>query len=255
MTEHRTPMPPYALAYIKQVNRQSCTSMIVGFHRWLLDKGVELRDVQAPELEAFVASRNVAQLTRNSYRWEVKRYLFWLAERGLAGPFEKRDFEAYHRRPLPRDVAEYLRCLAPIRKPSTIRNYQNVLRRFHEWLATQGVAPAEVTRDTCLRWSQSLHAEGLHPSTHVNQLVCVRRYFDWLWELEKAPRPGAELIRGADMPKKPQYLPRPLPGPADNELQKRLKGADSTLGVGLYVMRRAGLRIGELRQLKKDWWA
>lgn len=252
MARHRTPMPPYALAFIEEVNRRSCTSIIVGFHRWLLDTGTDLRAVQAPEVEAFVASRNVAQLTRNSYRWDVKQYLFWLAERGLAGPFEKKHFEAYHRRPLPEDVAEFLRYLAPTRKPATVRNYLTTLRRFHEWLGREGIAPADVTREVCLRWSQKLHADGLHPGTHVGELVCVRRFYDWQWELGRVPIPGRELILGSDMPKKPNYLPRPLSAEADDELQGRLKDSDSTLGLGLYVMRRTGLRIGELRRLKKD---
>jgi hypothetical protein len=60
---------------------------------------------------------------------------------------------------------------------------------------------------------------------------------------------GRELIRPGDLPKKPDYLSRPLPPDADQELQKRLKQSDSSVALGLYLMRRTGLRVGELRRL------
>jgi integrase len=83
-------------------------------------------------------------------------------------------------------------------------------------------------------------------------LVCLRKYLDWLCDVGLVASPGQELIVVGDLPKKPDYLPRPLPPEADLKLQARLKGANSHVALGLYVMRRTGLRIGELRHLERN---
>jgi integrase len=59
------------------------------------------------------------------------------------------------------------------------------------------------------------------------------------------------LIRSNDLPKLPDYLPRPLPPDADAELQRRLQASHSVYALALLLMRRTGLRIGELRSLPR----
>jgi integrase len=50
----------------------------------------------------------------------------------------------------------------------------------------------------------------------------------------------------------PDYLPRPLSPETDKQLQSRLRESNSSLALGLYLMRRTGLRIGELRHLERE---
>jgi integrase len=83
-------------------------------------------------------------------------------------------------------------------------------------------------------------------------LVSLRKYLEWLWEEGTLAAPGQELLLSSDLPKKPEYLPRPLPPEADRELQRRLSGDKSAVATGLLVMRRTGLRVGELRHLDRD---
>jgi site-specific recombinase XerD len=149
-------------------------------------------------------------------------------------------------------VAEFLRYLAPTRKQGTVKGYKATLRRFHEWLAERRIESSKIDRETCLAWGRLLYEQGLHPATRVGMMVCVRKYVDWLWERGVTAAPGRDLILGSDLPKKPEYLPRPLPAENDRELQQKLKDDQSKVGLGLYVMRRTGLRIGELRQLDRD---
>jgi integrase len=59
-----------------------------------------------------------------------------------------------------------------------------------------------------------------------------------------------ELIRKSDFPKLPHYLPRPLSAEVDHELQRRLAAAEDPTAWALLLMRRTGLRIGELRNLE-----
>ena len=65
---------------------------------------MELSAVSGKELQDFLdrpSGRAVKPRTANSYRWELKHYLLWLEERGLAGPFDKQELEGYHRKHLP----------------------------------------------------------------------------------------------------------------------------------------------------------
>ena len=81
-------------------------------------------------------------------------------------------------------------------------------------------------------------------------LFDVRVYLLWLSEQLPMRTAPHELIRKSDIPKLPQYLPRPLTAAADRELQRRLAAADEPGTWALLLMRRTGLRIGELRNLE-----
>jgi site-specific recombinase XerD len=255
MTERRISLPKFAEVYIAASTRRHAERVVVLFHGWLLRTSLRLRSVSGKDVDAFVTGpmgTPVKQLTRNNYRYEIRLYLRWLEERGLAGPFSEEELEGYHRRPLPDDVRRFLQRIAPIRRGGTIKSYRHALRRFREWMESRKLSIDLLDRDACLEWGQHLHELGLHPATRVGMLVCVRAYLDWLWEQGAVGLPGRDLIRSTDLPKKPVYLPRPLPPAADRELQDRLKNAESPVARGLYVMRRTGLRIGELRRLERD---
>jgi site-specific recombinase XerD len=249
------PLPRFAETYIKKDGRHKSERVVVSLHRWLRRNGKEIAAITGADLQAFAACparRPVTQMTRNDYRYAARRYLRWLEERGLAGPFGARELEGYHRRPLPEQVQRFLRFLAPIRRRSTIRTYLGFLRRFHEWLLTRSLDIAQVDRDVCLEWAQQINNEGIAAATRVGMLICVRKYIDWLWDLGIVGTPGQALIRAPDLPKKPDYLPRPLPPDADQALQARFQEQKTPVALGLLVMRRAGLRLGELRNLERD---
>jgi site-specific recombinase XerD len=227
------------------------------FHRWLGEIGRSLSDLTVSDMTTFLeqpSRSSISRVTRYNYRYELRKYLRWLEERGLVGLFEKAELVGYrqNRKPLPDEVCRFLRYLAPTHRRSTVEGYRSTLRQFHEWLAAQNLELRHVDRSICLRWAQHLHDRGLHPASRVGHLVSLRKYLDWLWEHEIVATPGTALLRAADLPKKPEYLPRPLPPEADRVLQERLKASESDAGLGLYIMRRAGLRVGELRRLERD---
>ena len=82
VTKHRIELPPFAETYLReQPRRQSPERVVVMFHRWLLRKGRPLNMVTAKEAHDFAAAptgRAVGQMTRNDYRYKVRRYLRWL---------------------------------------------------------------------------------------------------------------------------------------------------------------------------------
>jgi site-specific recombinase XerD len=251
----RIQLPAFARTYITAAKRHVNKRIVVMLHKWLLASGKTLRDLKGVDVEVFVAcpsGKKVGQMTRNDYRYGVRLYLEWLEEKGLAGPFGPQELDGYHRRELPDEVRRYLQFLAPKRRPSTVKNYRQTLGTFHEWLDARKIVLADVGRDVCLEWGQHLHAQGIGPAARVGQLVCVRKYIDWLWEHGTTEQPGHELILASDLPKKPDYLPRPLPPDADRLLQDRLQKEESAVALGLLLMRRTGLRIGELSRLERD---
>jgi site-specific recombinase XerD len=126
------------------------------------------------------------------------------------------------------------------------------LRRFHRWIGDQNIAVAKVDRSVCLAWSQALHECGIHPTTRFCWLVSLCSYLDWRWECGLIAAPGRALILSRDLPNKPDYLPRPLPPEIDQELQRRLKQSGMSVTLGLLIMRRTGLRVGELRRLERE---
>ncbi len=255
MTKHRIDLPAFTKAYLNETTGRTSERVVVLFHGWLIRSGRALSALTGEDVNDFLASpagRPIKRMTRNDYRYQVRRYLRWLEERGLAGPFERQELEGYHRKPLPQEVRRFLQFLAPTRRRATVHLYRNVLRCFHQWLGERGLAIEHADRSTCLQWAQHLHQAGLHPGTRVSRLICLRKYLDWLWEQGVLPASGRELIRPGDLPKKPDYLPRPLPPDVDQELQQRLKQSDSSVALGLYLMRRTGLRVGELRRLARD---
>lgn len=253
---HRIELPPFAETYLRdQPKRDYRERVVVMFHRWLLRTGRSLATIAAKDVQDFVAAptgKAVRQSTRNDNRYEVRRYLRWLEQHGLAGPFSAEDLNGYHRKPLPEEVRRYLQFLAPVRRLSTVKGYRHVLGGFHRWLCDRGVALGNVDRSVCLAWAADLHARGLHPATRVDRLLSLRTYLDWLSEQGIVAAPGRALIRPGDLPKKPDYLPRPLPPDIDKELQSRLEKCGSTIPLGLFLMRRTGLRVGELRCLERD---
>jgi site-specific recombinase XerD len=169
MTRYRIPVPAFVHTYVAQTTRRTAERVVIRFHRWLLAHDLDVAVVTGKEVQAFCArpaGSKVAQLTRNDYRYEVRRYLRWLEQKGLAGPFEPYELEGYHRRPLPAPVRSFLKFLAPTRKPATVKLYQGVLRRFHEWLARRGIPIERVDRSVMPRLGSAPPRSG-HPSRHA----------------------------------------------------------------------------------------
>jgi site-specific recombinase XerD len=98
-----------------------------------------------------------------------------------------------------------------------------------------------------------LYRRGLHASTRLATIRQIRAYLDWLAQQGSLASGCTDaLLRSSDLPKLPQYLPRPIPRDIDTVLQERLRRSRSLYKLGLLLMRRTGLRIGELMALPRD---
>lgn len=224
--------------------------MVYALHRWLIRQQRTLAELVPADLQRFLARPNgtlVAPHIRVQYGQLLRPYLQWSYDRGLVGfvpaPRARRPLE------LPSLANEFLASLVPTHRPATLRRYGYSLRKLYAWLNAHGLAPERLTRGALAPWFQALHTSGLHVTSRSHVLIDARAFLHWLSEQRRMRTAPDDLIRSTDIPKLPQPLPRPLTAEADRELQRRLVDANEPGAWGLLLMRRTGLRIGELRSL------
>lgn len=264
MARPRFPLPACAKDYLREAPLRCTKDVVALFHGWLSRNQRSLRTLTTKDIREFMERPAGKVLNRNtamSYLGQLRRYLKWLEGRGLSAPIHLGEIirgyyqpcqQQRERKPVPDELRRYLEFIALTRRPRTVEGSRCTLRQFHEWLEKQGAKLGEVDRPRCLEWFQHLHDAGLYPSTRVSLMACLRKYLDWLWQEDAIKLPGRESIWAADFPKTPDYLPRPLSAETDRLLQSRLRDSNLSLALGLYLMRRTGLRIGELRHLERE---
>jgi site-specific recombinase XerD len=244
-------LPRFAQRFLRaDVNRRS-RLLIYALHRWLDRRRLTLAEFTPEHFRQFLARPGrvrIATKIRFQYGTLLRGYLQWLYDRGLVGFVP----ESRRRCPveLPTPAREFLVSLAPTHRSSTRHRYVYSLRKLYGWLDARGLEPERLTRSELAPWFQALHASGLHVVSRSHILIDVRAYLHWLSEQRRMRTAPDELIRRTDLPKLPQYLPRPLTAEADRELQRRLDNAKEPGAWALLLMRRTGLRIGELRNLE-----
>lgn len=244
-------LPSFARRFLRAgVNRRS-RLLIYALHRWLDRRRLTLAELTPAHFRQFLTRPGrvrVATKIRFQYGNLLRGYLQWLYDRGHVGFVP----ESRRRRPLelPTLAREFLASLVPTHRSSTRHRYGYSLRKLYGWLDARGLEPERLTRAEFAPWFQALHASGLHVVSRSHILIDVRAYLHWLSEQRRMRTAPDELIRRTDLPKLPKYLPRPLTAEADRELRRRLINAKEPGAWALLLMRRTGLRIGELRTLE-----
>ena len=226
------------------------------FHKWLSEQCICLSKLTPEHIKRFLtdlSKRQVKQQALNSSRCRLLRYLDWLHEEGTI-PFDPNCLRPeYHKNNLLDDHARrFVQYLRTTRKQSTVSGYTSTLRIFHQWLESNNLTLKDITRTHMTTWFAQLMDAGQSASCRAGKVIHVRIYFSWLNEEGLLNTNALHLVRTSDIPKLPQYLPRPLPPIADKRLQERLAAADTIFHQGLLLMRKTGIRIGELRALPKN---
>jgi site-specific recombinase XerD len=151
----------------------------------------------------------------------------------------------------------YLRRRATTASRHTLTNYRDGIASLYRFLRTDH--PAITHLDQIRR---APHVEGwLHflatrrpaysKSTRRNYPMVVRRFLNdacaWGW----VPPPVQPMIEAKEIARKEGVLPRALSERDDLLLQRALGASQDLMAKGLLLMRRTGLRIGELRFLEE----
>jgi len=242
-------LTPFATEFL-QTNKAS-RGVVHEFDRWLKASFRPILQLDVAEIERFL--QRLAKIAEGdgararSHALALK-YFDWLHARDLLG-FDPRCAWPRSNFPLPPHAARFLELLKPTHSRSTVGSYQTNLRQFHIWLHASHVSVTDIDRSHVESWLQWLHERGLAACTRVHAIQNIRAYVEWLVEERALPPSDTELIRGSDLPKLPKYLPRPVPPDIDATLQRRFKSSGCTYQLGLLLMRRTGLRIGELIML------
>jgi site-specific recombinase XerD len=153
---------------------------------------------------------------------------------------------------LDKNALEFLQLISVNFRPNTVSSYRSSLRLFQRHLSDNGKKIQTVNRKDIEQWLMALKDRELAPITRSIRLLWVRTYLRWLKERELLDQDPERLIRNNDFPKLPEKLPRPLPPRIDRELQNRLQTSKIRHLKAFLVMRKTGIRIGELSALSFD---
>jgi len=247
----RGKLPEPAERFVGLRGNQRLEPMVRNLHDWMARKRIELGDLTPAHLEAFLRKPiggERGKSSRETLHRNLEPYLLWLHDEGLV---RFRTFRGVHEPfPLPEPACAFVDTLRPVKRRTTVDGIAGDLRDLHAWLAAQGVGLADLDRPATERWLKSLADRSLAPTTRSGRIFQVRRYLGWLFERGTVDADPDDLLRRTDLPKIPSYLPRPFPVEADRVMQRRFLEVDSLCGQALFLMRRTGIRIGELVRLE-----
>jgi len=161
---------------------------------------------------------------------------------------------------LPKRIRTYLRHEEVRCKPSTIASYKINLAHFCYWLCQDNRITsssfkrrvAGLTKTRLKDYFVYLNNKDLAPYSKVNYLLSVKKYLQWEVEHGTLNEEVLSVLDRKQLPKIPEYLPRPLSAENDHFLQERLSLSSSPYAPMFLLLRQTGLRISELINLPTD---
>jgi site-specific recombinase XerD len=249
----RAPLPEPARRFLKLRGNRQYTPQVRKLHYWMQRKHIALDELTRAHIKDFLRQPIAIPLANKSQYNLSSRllpYLLWLYDHGLVR--SRLDHNPNKRFALPQSALDFINTLRPVLKHRTCDGYLSVLRAFHSWLNESNLDLEHFDRTVAERWLRSLADRSLAACTRITHIFDVRKYLYWLWERGAIAQYPGDLLRRQDLPKLPSYLPRPFPVQADRELQRRFVQSGTLYGQALFVMRRSGMRIGELLHLSPD---
>ncbi len=165
-----------------------------------------------------------------------------------------------------RAVLRYLQTIATTVRPKTVEGRTATLRLFAGWLADAHPDVAslrQLTRAqleaflvfnaTRISRGRAHHGRVISVRHHARAVHDLRLFFDDLAAWGWAERPSGMLLHRSDLPRLPQPLPRAPAPDVDTALMAAVAALDDPVArCGIALLRGAGLRLGELRDLELD---
>ncbi len=244
------PLPVIAQTFLGINPSRLLEKKVRYFHAWLGRQSLTLEALEPKHIDSFLCRPHAGEIgksARHALFKNLKPYFLWLHDNGLLS------FRV--QRPAPKDkgldkhALAFLESLATVKKESTCKTYCSTLRRFYLWLRSEKITLKSIERRHTAQWLSFLMDCGISTGARKNRIIHLRFYFEWLFENGLIDAYPDDLIWPSDIPKTPQYLPRPYPFDADREICRRLAADPSLYSQALLLMRRTGVRIGELARL------
>lgn len=233
------------------------------FYRFLAQSKMEVVQLKINHIAEFdedLTRHNLKMVTRRAIIQHVHLYLRALQDKGLIKhdltkelfPNYRPDCHKKQSATLPETAEDFLRVLSATKEVMTVKGYQSCLRRFYclHWLREK--RPNRIDRIDIENFMINMNDRKVDANQRRSRLAQLRRYFDWLYEHKKLKTHPDDLVKHQDFPQAERKLPRPYPIDVDLEIQRRLKASHEIDWLGLLLLRRLGLRVGELRNITID---
>jgi len=228
------------------------------FLRWMDEKHLKLEDLDFSKIRQFtleLVDKDIDHERRYHTRLSLYYFLEWLHRKDypIADPKElvpyKKPRSLFIDASPPPYALEYLRLTQTKVKPTTFSSYRTAIKHFHRFLSDRSIEIQRVDRKVMETYFVYLMQRGQGPASRIGNIVQIRVYLRWLRDRGLVEYDPEKLIQWADLPKRPNYLPRPLSPKVDRLVQKRLSASKDLHHQGLLLMRWTGIRVGELANL------
>jgi len=136
--------------------------------------------------------------------------------------------------------------------PRTLASYRLDIQAYLRTLEKAGLNPLKIQREQLTEYLWQKKAEGREPTSVARYIATLRAFYRFLILEEKITRDPAALLSS---PKKHERLPKSLSVEEVSALMTSVQGrkpASIRMRAMLEVMYAAGLRVGELTQLRMD---
>lgn len=148
----------------------------------------------------------------------------------------------------------YIEIISNTLRPTTVRTYGMGINQFFRFLSTNYPEVTQlknVKRSPHIEaWLTYLTKKGLSKGTRHLRIGGLRKFFTEIyeWDWKDVPQPG--LITSKDIPHCDKYLPRSLTPEDDKKLQETLRQDHRFFPQAVFLLRKTGMRVSELRDLK-----
>lgn len=233
------------------------------FYRFLLQQRLtlsQLSDQVLLDYDEDLQRHNLKLVTRKANIGQLHIFLRWLEMNGQLSsgicrklfPNYRADVVKGQQAELPESALRFLAVLSASSRPNTVNGYQSGLRGFYKIHQLRTNKPYQITRRDVEDHLIHLKDTNMGQNGRSTRVQHLRRYFEWLHEHKIIKTHPDELVKSTDFPKHVDTLPRPYTVDVDLEIQKRLETRGDIDSLGVLLMRRCGLRVGELRNLTLD---
>lgn len=233
------------------------------FHDFLKSKGRRVEDIGKEDLRNYEQDLRTQKPPRTVWARRmnmrcVHSHIRWLVKKGhlqrslteLGVHREKR--QIFIDVELPDVANDFLELSMVNRKSRTIRGYKTKLRHLYKYLNDRQISLSKFTRRDFDDFAKRFYDAGYKPATIEHAITTVQQYLTWLYQcglFESNPEP---IIGDFPRPRRADTLPRYLLPEVDDILQKHLDDAEDVVSLALALMRRIGVRIGDLMDLRYD---
>lgn len=170
----------------------------------------------------------------------------------------------YKKAHLSNRMRQFIKEQGIVLKPASLAIYQSTLPHFYRHLkkslgpqgaVTQRIPPHHLTlltRDHLQNYLLDLTGKKLAPMTVAHRIFAVKRYLLWEAGHENLNPAILDVFQTKNLPKIPEYLPRPLSDKIDRQLQEIWRLSHDPYAPFFLLLRWTGLRVGELIDLPWD---